>query len=166
MTDFAASPGPIAALETSPWGQLLNRCASRIIAADFVGIEGNVWILDPPTITGIPKPAIILSPFTPSHSPDWGTVTQPDISLRIMAAIVKGGQSVVNETLADRLDWYCQFFELFAKHSARLAIDALDWTCLYTTCEPGDPRVVEAWQAQIDAEWLAINCYCRVPSTV
>lgn len=161
------SPGPIAALETSPWGQLLNRIASVIIAADLVDIEGNVWILDPPVLLpNTPKPVIVLTPFTPSHSPDAGTATQADISLRVMASIVKGGNKVTNATLADRLFWYSTFFQLFAKRSARLSIDAMGWKCLSTTVEPGDPRVVEAWQANFDAEFLAINCNCRVPSAV
>lgn len=160
------SPGPLASLEGSPWGQCGNRIASIIIAADFADIAGNVWILDPPDIGRIPKPCIVLTPFTPSHSPDNGTATQADISLRWMAAIVKGGNAVVNATLANRLDWYCQFFQLFAKRSNRLAIDAMGWKCLTTTVEPGDPRVVEAWQVNFDAEWLAINCNCRVPSAV
>lgn len=160
------SPGPIAALETSPGGQLLNRAASIIIAADLLDIEGNVWILDPPYVTPIPKPGIVLTPFTPSHSPQDGTATQADINLRIMATIFKGGNQVVNATLADRLLWYATFFQLFAKRSNRLQIDALGWKCLATTVEPGDPRDVEAWGTNLDALLLAINCHCRVPSPV
>lgn len=160
------TPGPIAALESSPWGQCLNRIASVLITANFVDIEGNVWILDPPDASRIPKPAIILTPFTPSHSPDWGTATEADISLRVMASILKGGNQIVNATLEDRLFWYCELFDLFAKRSARLSIDAMGWKCLYTTVEPGDPQVVESWRVNLDAELLAINCYCRVPSVV
>lgn len=160
------TPGPVAALESSPWGQCLNRIASILIAADFIGIEGNVWILDPPELGRIPLPAIVLTPFTPSHSPENGPMSQADITLRVMASIVKGGNRVTNATLEDRLFWYCTFFPLFAKRSARLNVDAMGWTCLATNVEPGDPRVVEAWQVNFDAEFLAISCEMRVPSAV
>lgn len=160
------SPGPLAELEDSPWGQCGNRIASILIAASLPDIAGNVWILDPPDASRIPRPAIILTPFTPSHSPDAGTATQADISLRWMAAILKGGNQIVNATLVDRLFWYCTFFQLFAKRSNRLAIDAMGWKCLSTTVEPGDPGVIEAWKVNFDALFLAINCNCRVPSPV
>lgn len=161
------TPGPIASLETSPWGQCLNRIATILIAENFTDIEGNVWILDPPDISRIPTPAIILTPYTPTHSADAGTATQADITLRVMASIIKGGNRVVNATLEDRLFWYCQLFQAFAKRSAKLpTVDAMGWRCLATTVEPGDPRVVEAWQVNIDGEILSIGCHMRVPSPV
>lgn len=165
------NPGPWDELETSPWGQCLNRSCERIIDANLPGIGGNVWIRDPPTIKlagdrNIPFPAAILSPFSPSHSPADGTLTAPDIYLRAMLGIITTDARTVGVSLASRLLWYHQAFKLFAKGPSTFDLvepgaDGCD--LLYTNVEPGDPRIIEAWQLTYEAEWLAISYRVRYP---
>ena len=165
---MADTPNPRADLEGSPWGQILNRCCELIILADLPEIAGNVWIRDPPSIDGIPLPCVIMSPFTPSHSPDDGTQSNPDLTYRVMVGIVKAGNQVVNSTLAIRLEWFHTLFKLFAKQPTRLEFaepGADGVQMLFSTVEPGDPSVAEAMRANYNAEWLALGFRVRYPST-
>lgn len=169
---MADEPGPILDLQTgtyaSPWGQCLNGICETLIDLDLPEIEGNVWIRDPPTIEGIPLPCILISPFTPSHSPQDGTVTAPDLVYRAMIAVVKAGARTVNVTLPERLYWYHRVFKAFAKQSNPFVLETPGRDgvqLLYATIEPGDPSVVEAWEVSFDAIWLAVACHCRYPST-
>lgn len=168
MADNADSPGPIAALETSVQGQLLNESAAAIIDLDLTGIDGNVWIRDPPTIAGITLPCVLLSPYSPSHSPADGSATQADFTFRIMAAVVKASGRKVNYTIAERLEWYDALIRRFAKRGATFNLDGAvaDVQLLYCTVEPGDPRIIAAWELNWDAIWLSLGFYVRYPSPV
>ncbi|MBA3483132.1 MAG: hypothetical protein H0T51_15095 [Pirellulales bacterium] len=168
MADDADSPGPIASLETSAHGQILNEIADATIDLALTGIDGNVWIRDPPTIEGITLPCVILSPYTPSHSPADGAATQADFVWRTMAAVVKASGRKVNYTLAERLAWYDALIRRFAKRGATFNLDgvAADVQLLYVTIEPGDPRIIAAWELSFDAIWLSIACHVRYPSPI
>lgn len=167
MADDADSPGPITSLESSTQGQLLNRICEAIIDLALPGIDGNVWIRDPPTIAGIETPCVILNPYTPSHSPADGTTSQADVTFRVMAGVVKAVGGVVNQSLGERLQWYDTLFKAFAKRSDLRFTDdvaAAGWKWLYSNVEPGDPRIYEAWQIGYDAEFLSISNYVRAPA--
>lgn len=167
MADDADSPGPIDSLETSAQGQCLNEIADAIIDLALDGIDGNVWIRDPPTLAGIALPCVVLTPYAPSHSPADGSASQPDFTFRVMAAVVKASGRKVNFTLGERLAWYDALIRRFAKRGATFNLDGdvADVQLLYTTVEPGDPRIIAAWEVSFDAIWMSIGCYVRYPSS-
>lgn len=157
-------PGPLAELTAHEWGQCLNGVVNGIITAALPDIGANVWIRDPPIIKGIAigDGFAMVTPLTPQHDPAAGTMTQPDINYPAMVALVKAGdRGVVPATLAQRLGWWTLVFRTFAKVPRPFAVTANNCRLLRTTVTPGDPRILEAWQVAIDAEWLQINCWCR-----
>lgn len=161
------TPGPIAAFETSPEGQLLNDTVNAIIDLNLPGIEGNVWLRTPPTLKGINTlPAILVSSVTGSHQVSDGTLTSPDFFFRQAVAFVYPGEREVNEYLAERLFVQHQLLMQFAKNA-----DAIDGSMvdgvhyLYTNAEMGDPRLLEKWRESLNAGWLFIAHKVRYPST-
>lgn len=166
---MADEPGPITELGSGSYesalGQCLNGVCETIIDLDLPGIEGNVWIRDPPTLKGIPLPAIILSPASPSYSAADGAHAKPDVHHRIMVGIVNdGSRGVSTASLPLRLYLWEQCLLLFAKVARPWSVDTPSGAALLSTnIEPGDPRITEAWQEMKDAEYLAVVCRVRYP---
>ena len=155
-------PGPIAALNVTPQGVLLNTICDRFIDLALDEIGGNVWIRDPPSIKGITLPAVILSELQPGHNPAEGAMNSPDVHYKFGAVIVKGAGATVNDSLAIRQTWYHRSFKEFAKTTRTVALpDGVSLMAINVT--PGDPAMIEIWKLGVNASWLELDCWCRYP---
>jgi hypothetical protein len=165
-------PGEWDSLETSPQGQCLNRVCSQIIDLDLSDIGANVWIRDFPTLDDgthalIEAPAIVLSPFTPTHDPAAGTVSAPDLNANVMLGIYTGGLRASAASLPNRLYWWHKLFTAMSKNGCPWGVDSalVDGVqCIATNIQPGDLRVIEAWRLLgTDAAWMSVTCWLRYP---
>lgn len=156
------APGPIAALDVTPQGKLLNTICNRFIALSLDEIGANVWIRDPPTLKGIPLPAVIISELQPSHSPNDGPMNSPDVTFRFAACLIRSSGATVNDSLPVRQLWYHLSFKEFAKTTRTTALpDGVQLMAI--NVEPGDPAMIEIWKLGGNASWMLINCWTRYP---
>lgn len=161
------SPGPMAAFETSPEGQLLNDTVEALIDMDLPDIGGNVWIRNPPVLKGINVlPAILVSAVTGSHLITDGTLTSPDFFFRQAIAFVYAGERDVNEYLPERLYVQHRLMLHFAKNATAINGSLVDGCgYLYSGLEMGDPRLLEEWRKNLNAGWIFPIHKVRYPST-
>jgi hypothetical protein len=160
-------PGPIAAFDTSPEGQLLNATVNAVIDLDLPAIEGNVWLRTPPTLKGISQlPVVLVSAITGSHLIQDGTLTSPDFVFRQALAFVYPGERESNEYLPDRLLVQHQLLLQFAKNADAISATLVDGVqYLYSGVEMGDPRLLEKWRENLNAGFIFIYHRVRYPST-
>ncbi len=161
------TPGPVAAYDTSPAGQLLNATVNAIIDLALPGIAGNVWVRTPPSLKGINTlPAIVVSVFPGAHTPTDGTLTAPDVTYRNAIAFVYAGERDVNEATPEMLYVEHQLILWFAKNADAIAETLVDGVhLLRTDVSLGDPRIIERWRETINAGFLFVDHLTRYPST-
>jgi hypothetical protein len=163
------NPGPWTELETSPWGQCLNRACERIIALELENIEGNVWIRDPLVIKETALPAVVVGVNPSSHNPSDGTMTAPDRLLRAVVGIVYAADGVPQASLPARLLAEHKIFKAFSKQSGPFNLTgtgADNCQLLKTTVEPGTPSdEAAARDLKLAAGYLVIGFHVRYPST-
>ena len=157
---MAITAGQYAALDTSAYGEVLNKCAQAVIDLDLTSIKGRVYVLqrtdDFALVTGAGNlPLCIVSMSAESANDQEGNLNTSTVHYPVMIAMIWGTDRGQRSNLAEQLLHRQSVARKFRKQRPFSGMTNGDLK--KTTIRAGEPYVAEAVRKALDAQWLLVD---------
>jgi len=148
--------GTVTSLESSVYGQVINRTITAIEGLSLVDITTRVHFRKLPYDKDITYPACIISPAPETSRDSEGPVGQPVVHYRVMVSIIRASNRDLVNGASTELLWREQVRQKFQKTKPDFAA-IVGATFRKTTVVSGEPFIKDAFLKNLDAQFLLLD---------